>query len=311
MSIIQKLDNIYRREGLRGLQFSILRRLFPLRQSREMQEAANFLSSRAFPRQSLTISSFLFFYLLHKTGTHRLFEAAARARTAELTEQLTAIYGNRVQSGPFAGMELDDGRAYDWHRANKLLGCYEANLNTHLLKSVKRVPGTVVNVGCAEGYYAVGLARLLPDATVFAFDTDWNAGRCRQTAELNGVSNRVVVNGLCTTEMLAHLVARAGRTLIFMDCEGGELELLDPARVPLLASCDIIVETHNYLDRSITGTLLQRFAASHAVELVESGGARAINQFAELHSWRELDRWLLVSEGRPETMNWLVCWSRQ
>ena len=275
-----------------------------------MQEAANFLSSRVLPRQSLTISSFLFFYLLHKTGTHRLFEAAARARTAELTEQLTAIYGNRVQSGPFAGMELDDGRAYDWHRANKLLGCYEANLNTHLLKSVKRVPGTVVNVGCAEGYYAVGLARLLPDATVFAFDADANAaGVCRQAAELNGVSNRVVVNGFCTTEILGHLVARARRTLIFMDCEGGELELLDPARVPLLASCDIIVETHDYIDRSITGALLQRFAASHAVELVEGGGARDTNQFAELHSWRELDRWLLVSEGRHETMNWLVCWA--
>ena len=151
---------------------------------------------------------------------------------------------------------------------------------------------------------------MLPDATVFAFDADANAaGVCRQAAELNGVSNRVVVNGFCTTEILGHLVARARRTLIFMDCEGGELELLDPARVPLLASCDIIVETHDYLDRSITGTLLQRFAASHAVELVKSGAhATRINLPNCIHGG-SFDRWLLVSEGRPETMNWLVCWA--
>jgi Methyltransferase small domain len=207
-------------------------------------------------------------------------------------------------------MALPEGAAWgDGDRAPKLLGCYEANLHTHLLKSVTRGPRTVVNVGCAEGYYAVGLARLLPDATTFAFDINAAAvAVCRQAAEVNGVSQRLVVDGLCTTEILGHLVARNRRPLIFMDCEGGELELLDPARVPLLGNCDIIVETHDFIDRSITATLLERFGTSHKVELL-AGGARDPNQFVELHSWEELDRWLLVDEGRPEIMNWLVCWA--
>jgi protein-L-isoaspartate O-methyltransferase len=60
----------------------------------------------------------------------------------------------------------------DGYRAAKLLGAYEHSLHDVLLKPVSRQPDPIINVGCAEGYYAVGLARLLPDATVYAFDID-------------------------------------------------------------------------------------------------------------------------------------------
>jgi hypothetical protein len=252
---------------------------------------------------------FLIYSFLRKFGTGRAFRTVARARRAQLTQQLLAIYGNRVQSGPFAGMELPISKAWeDGYRAPRLLGCYEAGLHALLLKSVKRAPETVINIGCSEGYYAVGLARLLPNATVFGFDINPKAAAiCRQAAELNGVSERVVLDGLCTTTILDKLAARSGRPLIFVDCEGAELQLLDPARVPTLANCDIIVETHDFVDRSITSTLLDRFSTSHTVEVVAES-ARDPNQFIPLRSWSELDRSLLLDEARPEAMNWLVCW---
>jgi tRNA G37 N-methylase Trm5 len=208
-------------------------------------------------------------------------------------------------------MELAVGAAWgDGYKAPKLLGCYEADLHTHLRKAVKRAPGTVVIVGCAEGYYAVGMARLLPEATVFAFDINSKAAAvCRRAAELNGVNKRLLVDGLCTISMLGDLVARGGRPLIFMDIEGGERELLDPVRVPLLGSCDIIVECHDFVDRSITATLQERFATSHEVELVTESTRFDPKRFMQLHSWFELDRLLVVHEGRPEIAKWLVCWA--
>jgi hypothetical protein len=152
---------------------------------------------------------------------------------------------------------------------------------------------------------------LLPEAIAYAFDINPDAATvCRQAAIINNVGHRLVVEGKCTAEMLGRIVARDKRPLIFMDCEGGELELLDPVQVPLLRRCDIIVETHDFIDRSITATLLERFGTSHTVERV-TGGARNPNQFSQLHLWWELDRWLLVDEGRPEIMNWLVCWADQ
>jgi precorrin-6B methylase 2 len=253
----------------------------------------------------------LSYSFLRKFGTWRAFSIVSRARRAQLNEKLLAVYRGRVQSGPFAGMELPIGNGWaDGYRAPKLLGCYESDLHQHVRELQKRKPATVVNVGCAEGYYAVGLARLLPDATVFAFDINGqSAATCRQAADMNGVSKRIVVDSLCTISMLGELLARGGRPLVFMDIEGGERELLDAARVPLLRNCDIIVENHDFVDRSISATLLERFSSSHTVELIVES-ARNPNQFSHLQTWSELDRWLVVDEGRPVTMKWLVCWAK-
>ena len=46
----------------------------------------------------------------------------------------------------------------------KLLGCYEAALQPHLLALAEGRPVVVQKIGCAEGWYAVGMARLLPNA---------------------------------------------------------------------------------------------------------------------------------------------------
>src|SRR4051812_42950342 len=40
-----------------------------------------------------------------------------------------------------------------------VLGSFEAELHDHLERFLARAPRVVVNIGCAEGYYAVGIAR--------------------------------------------------------------------------------------------------------------------------------------------------------
>jgi hypothetical protein len=72
---------------------------------------------------------------------------------------------------------------------------------------------------------------------------------------------------------------------------------------------DVIVECHDFIDPSITETLIERFAASHTVERIEQGG-RNPNAYPPLRQLDELYRWLAISEQRPVSMNWLACWSR-
>jgi SAM-dependent methyltransferase len=256
-----------------------------------------------------SLTKLLFKGLLRRMGAKRAFHLAARARKDELTSEVVRLFGTRVQAGPFAGMELPAASSWgDGDRATKILGCYEANLHDAIRRAVERAPATVVNVGCAEGYYAIGLARLLPQARVFAYDIDAAATAvCAQAARDNGVA--VTIGGECTCALLAEHAAGAGRVLLFLDCEGAELTLLDPERVPELDRCDILVECHDFVDRSITATLQRRLAATHAVELLHQG-PRDPHAVAELAGWPELDRWLLVDEGRPESMTWLACWAK-
>jgi hypothetical protein len=54
----------------------------------------------------------------------------------------------------------------------KFLGTYEQELHGVIEKAMESHPKFVLNIGCAEGFYAVGLAIRLNDAQVFAADSD-------------------------------------------------------------------------------------------------------------------------------------------
>ena len=97
---------------------------------------------------------------------------------------------------------------------------------------------------------------------------------------------------------------------MIVDCEGAEVSLLNQSAIPELRRCDLVVECHDFIDRSITDTLRLAFSATHEViNILE--GARNPNEFPMLRKLGSLYRWLAVNENRPEMMNWLVCWARQ
>ena len=65
-------------------------------------------------------------------------------------------------------------------------------IETFVRKDYERI----INVGSFDGHYAVGLARLLPKARVYAVDSSpYVRELCARMAELNGANDRVVVRG--------------------------------------------------------------------------------------------------------------------
>jgi hypothetical protein len=234
-------------------------------------------------------------------------------RALELRELLTrrfiAQYGTRVQAGPFEGMILPEETSwFDGDMVSKLLGVYEAALQDVLRSILSRSYDSCFNIGCAEGYYAVGLARRSESIQVHAFDCDAAARRvCAAAATLNGVSKRVAVHDRCTRGLLNRLLQ--SHSLLVVDCEGAEAELLDPAAVPGLISADLIVECHDFLDRSITPRLKRAFALTHQIRRIdESRLTPPLHPF--LSSRSAAQQSLLLNEFRPEPMHWLVCTRR-
>src|SRR5262249_42459731 len=124
---------------------------------------------------------------------------------------------------------------------------------------------------------------------------------CRRLAERNGVAGRVLVAGECGPSELGAL-ARPG-TLVVCDCEGGEAALLDPARVPGLAACDVVVELHDFLDPQTSRVVPRRFAPTHDGTLIGPAG-RDPSALPLLRGWAQLDQWLAVLEGRPGPTPW-------
>jgi hypothetical protein len=236
---------------------------------------------------------------------------AARAQVREIARQLIDAVGPRVQFGPFAGTLLAESASWqDGDIVPKILGSYEQELHNSIQRAIERCPEVVINIGCAEGYYAIGLARKLPNAYVYAFDTDSKArAACLSAARQNGVSERIDVRAECRSEELITLASGRRRVFVICDCEGAEYELFNIHTIESLSNTDLIIECHDFRIRDIRTTLSKNFSSSHDVDCIREG-ARDPAKFSVLRSLGTLERWLAVCEFRPEVMYWLACWHK-
>ncbi|MBA4189058.1 MAG: hypothetical protein C0467_13755 [Planctomycetaceae bacterium] len=228
-------------------------------------------------------------------------------RQAELVRHLFPDL--TVRHGPFAGVQYPKAVAVCSALLPKLLGSYERELHGALERACGRSYRVVVDVGCAEGYYAVGLAKRLPTTAIRAFDTDPAArSLCRAMAEANGVSGQVTIGEHCGPDQLREVVA-GRQALVVCDCEGYELDLLTPAVVPALAASEILVETHEFAGDKVADTLSGRFSATHKVEVVASTDDAVkgrMYKYPELVPLTSADRDFVLAERRPGVMEWLV-----
>ncbi len=214
-------------------------------------------------------------------------------------------YGLTVRHGPFQGMQYVAGLENPPDDlVAKLTGEYEVELRDTVAEWVRAGFPHVVDVGAAEGYYAVGFAHAMPGTTVHAYDIEPLAReRCAALAARNGVQDRVVIGESCTPATLAGLPAEG--VALLSDCEGYERTLLDPDAASRLRGWTILVELHEFLDPDIRGTIVKRFAATHDVELVEEGDHDGTG-VPELEFVDPATRRRLLSERRPARMTWAV-----
>jgi len=232
-----------------------------------------------------------------------------RSPVRRVTTRWVAERGLEVRHGPFEGL-LYDPSAVGFADAlvAKLVGAYERELHevVRQIQADERID-TVVNIGCAEGYYAVGLARTMAGAHVHAYDLDPIMRRlCRRMAALNGVLGRLTIQGRCDPGELRRLAG--GRTLVLADCEGCELELLRPSGVPALKDSVVVVELHDFIDPAITPSVLERFEATHDAELITSEPRYPMEhpEPGELAGVSPVEHEIALLEFRPGVMQWAV-----
>ena len=229
----------------------------------------------------------------------------AKWRAELVSNTLASRSGTKVLTGPFAGMDYEMA-ASEGSRSARLLGCYEHSLAPVIESIFTTAYPVVIDIGSAEGYYAVGLARRMPNTRVLARDASEKAmNLCRALAAANNVADRVEIGGIFNHADFA--ICTVQPTLVLCDMEAAELDLLDPAAAPGLLRADILVECHDAIRPGITDALTQRFTPSHHIQRID----RALDDRA-LPAWMEelsdLDRLIALWKWRAGPTPWL--WMR-
>ena len=216
-----------------------------------------------------------------------------------------------VRNGPFRGMIYPSREAAGSEFYPKILGSYEQELHETLAYITRQPYSAVVDVGCAEGYYAVGLGLILKNARIYAFDTNSDArSMCAKMAEINGVE--VTTGGHCDKEILLDLNL-GSKALIFSDCEGYENRLFDRDIAQKHSNHDFLIETHDFLEIATTRDILSAFQDTHECSVIESVDdiMKAYTyEFDELKDFDLGERLRILSERRPTIMRWIFAKSK-
>jgi hypothetical protein len=248
------------------------------------------------------------------TLIHKYIMAARYRQVLYLGQLVVRRTRMRVMRGPFAGMQYID-RAIGSAYMPKLLGSYERELN-HCVEAIcAREPQLIVDIGTAEGYYAVGLALRNPQARVIGFEME-AAGReaVAALAAVNGAAGQVEMRGRCEPRDLADALGDAAEPVVVCDVEGHEAVLLDPAAVPALRRAAILVEVHEFECQGITALLQTRFGATHDIEHIwQQQRTRRDYPFTTLGTALVRRHYIesVVGEQRPWRMAWLWMTPRQ
>jgi hypothetical protein len=212
-----------------------------------------------------------------------------------------------VRNGPFKGMKYPDNKSFGSMLFPKLLGSYEREIQPVLDEICAKNYTDIVDVGCAEGYYAIGLALRIPSAWVYAFDIDQRAIRfCQRMAHLNGVVDRVITGSFCDSKALLRIPFR-GRGLIVSDCEGYEKELFSEEVIAALSEHDFLIEVHDFIDLEISTVLRKRFEKTHQITVMDSTDDIRKAQtydYKELETYSLRQKRVLLAEKRPAIMQW-------
>jgi hypothetical protein len=229
-----------------------------------------------------------------------------------LSERLCEYFDYRVAYGPFAGLQLDPQSWWSAaDRGGMILGCYEAQV-LRVLQSLCVGARSMVDVGAADGYYAVGAVKAGMVPLAFCFEMS-PAGQAviRSNAAANGVADKIAVAGIADAEFLDWIPEdywnEDDASVFLVDIEGAEFDLLTSNVLERLRKSRIIVELHEAkgVSPSEVDALIERAAPHFQCDVITSG-PRDPGAIQELAAWSDDDRWLLMSESRSYDMRWLV-----
>lgn len=182
----------------------------------------------------------------------------------------------------------------------KLLGTYELELHESIERALAAQPAAIIDLGAAEGYYAVGLAARCKGIAVHAFELAPTARvACSELAAANYA--QLVLHGRATSRRLRAMPL--DEAFVVCDIEGAELEVLDGTAARALSTATVLVELHDQYVAGIEGLLRRRFV-HHGLTVINSTVRSTV--WSELEGFDEKERELAVREWRGREMRWAL-----
>ena len=195
--------------------------------------------------------------------------------------------------------------------SSKLLGLYEEQVQKKIIDLKNKYNlHYLVNFGTSEGYHIVGLLKNQHFDSGLAFESDSvNQKYLKENLILNKVDNKVKIFGKANFEEVSSNLDehKLKQTLFLIDIEGEEFNLFNESITKKFSNSVMIIENHDFMfkDKIKISNFFDLINKNFNLEVLENG-SRNPYSIPEINDLDDDERWLIVAEGRPRQMNWLI-----
>lgn len=244
---------------------------------------------------------------LSKIGFKFRFKTFIQSRIKLLESELKKISKSIVMEGPYKGMRLPENymcNEYDY--CPKVLGLYEEEVQNELNRSNFE---NFINIGCAEGYHLIGQI-FLNKKKAFGFEIDDAFTKILQKNSVqNNCYSRIKLFEEAKDDFVDILInnkINLKKSCLLIDIEGNEFNILKDENLKKLQQSKMIIEFHPRKIEIENINFLNLLKSYFHLEIFQTN-KRSLSSYKELKDFNDIDRWLMVSENRPQLMNWIVC----
>ncbi len=212
-----------------------------------------------------------------------------------------------IKDGIFKGLKYPSLTSFGSALYPKLIGSYEQEIQMELKQLLENNNyDTLIDFGCAEGYYLAGIGVNKPNIKLRGVDLSTTALDLTKQMLLNNgiIEERYVLS----QNFDFNLFNENQKFLLISDCEGYEVELIDKINKLNISKIDFVIECHDFIIPNVTEILVSKLKNTHRIKIIKSTLDTHKLSFipTELRLRAETDRLVLVAEGRPVIMNWII-----
>lgn len=251
--------------------------------------------------------------ILKNLGLNIKYNSILDKKKDRLQKIIISITKKKIINGPYKSTKLScDTHWGGYTISSKLLGTYERQVQEKIIFLKKKyLLKNIVNYGAADGYHIVSLIKNNFFKSGIAFEIDKMGKKyLKKNIKLNNLFNRISVFGKANFEDIKKIYSKnqIKRTIFLVDIEGDEFNLFNSENLKYFKDNILIIENHDFMlpKKKLKNNFYKVINENFNIEILENSER---NPFI-LNKIKYLDddeKWLLMSEGRPQTMNWLIC----
>lgn len=231
-------------------------------------------------------------------------------RKERISLEMYNFYNGIIKYGPFSGLKLNKK---PWWGTSDLgsmcLGLYEIEILDFLFSESLVDRRTFIDIGAADGYYAIGLLKSSRIDKAICYEITKNGQETiLENWLLNNKPGNIDINGDVFDDFLnKNIDLEFSKCIVLVDIEGAEFSFLNNDILEFMKYAIIIIEIHNWIPDFFFKYSEFLKSASQFFDInILDRKERITVDIEELRSLTDDNRLLLTSEARPCLMRFLT-----